>query len=54
MSRDMLSAPFELGSRTLRNRVIFAPMDRNYCHEDGTISERYRDYLAERAAGERR
>lgn len=47
----MLSAPFELGSRTLRNRVIFAPMDRNYCHEDGTISERYRDYLAERAAG---
>jgi 2,4-dienoyl-CoA reductase-like NADH-dependent reductase (Old Yellow Enzyme family)/thioredoxin reductase len=43
--------PFELGSRTLRNRVVFAPMDRNYCDTQGRLTDRYIEYLAERAAG---
>ena len=47
----VLGAPLRVGSVTLRNRVIFAPMDRNYCEPDGAVSERYIAYLAARAEG---
>lgn len=51
MNLSVLSQPVRIGTATLRNRVVLAPMDRNYCHDDGTLSERYIEYLAERAQG---
>jgi 2,4-dienoyl-CoA reductase-like NADH-dependent reductase (Old Yellow Enzyme family) len=35
----------------LRNRIVSAPMERNYCSLDGTVTERYVAYLRARAAG---
>jgi 2,4-dienoyl-CoA reductase-like NADH-dependent reductase (Old Yellow Enzyme family) len=46
-----LSAPVKIGGVELRNRVVMAPMDRNYCEPDGSVSARYVAYLTERAAG---
>lgn len=43
--------PLDLGRLRLRNRFVSAPMERNYCEVDGTMTERYTDYLARRAAG---
>lgn len=43
--------PLALGALTLRNRFVSAPMERNYCAADGSITDRYVDYLARRAAG---
>ncbi len=47
----VLSEPFSVGPLVLRNRIVSAPMERNYCHTDGTVDERYVAYLAKRAAG---
>ena len=41
--------PLTLGSLTLRNRIVAAPMERNYCNLDGTMTEIYLQYLSERA-----
>jgi 2,4-dienoyl-CoA reductase-like NADH-dependent reductase (Old Yellow Enzyme family) len=35
----------------LRNRIVSAPMERNYGNLDGTVTERYVAYLRARAAG---
>jgi hypothetical protein len=35
----------------LRNRIVSAPMERNYGNLDGTATERYVAYLRARAAG---
>ncbi|MGH3352796.1 MAG: FAD-dependent oxidoreductase [Nocardioides sp.] len=43
--------PLALGALTLRNRFVSAPMERNYCEPDGTMTQRYIDYLARRAEG---
>jgi len=51
VSPSPLGEPFQLGSVTLKNRIVFAPMDRNYCSSDGLVTDRYIAYLAERAAG---
>ncbi|HEY5857722.1 MAG TPA: FAD-dependent oxidoreductase [Aldersonia sp.] len=48
---ETLGAPLELGGLRLRNRFVSAPMERNYCEIDGTMTDRYIDYLARRAAG---
>lgn len=45
------AAPLDLGGLRLRNRFVSAPMERNYCELDGTMTDRYIDYLARRAAG---
>ncbi|CAN5272872.1 hypothetical protein BH09ACT6_BH09ACT6_23330 [soil metagenome] len=47
----LLASPLSLGSRTLRNRIVSAPMERNYCDPDGRVTDSYIAYLAERAAG---
>ncbi|MCU1476749.1 MAG: NADH-dependent oxidoreductase [Subtercola sp.] len=47
----LLASPLSLASRTLRNRIVSAPMERNYCEPDGTVTDSYIEYLAERAAG---
>jgi 2,4-dienoyl-CoA reductase-like NADH-dependent reductase (Old Yellow Enzyme family)/thioredoxin reductase len=43
--------PLDLGRLRLRNRFVSAPMERNYCEIDGTMTDRYIDYLARRAQG---
>src|SRR3989304_4958143 len=46
-----LFAPGRLGRRTLRNRIIMAPMEKNLATADGAGTQRYVDYCAARAAG---
>ncbi|MEV0387911.1 FAD-dependent oxidoreductase [Nonomuraea sp. NPDC050643] len=43
--------PLALGPARLRNRFVAAPMERNYCEIDGTVTHRYVEYLARRARG---
>jgi 2,4-dienoyl-CoA reductase-like NADH-dependent reductase (Old Yellow Enzyme family)/thioredoxin reductase len=47
----VIGDPLQLGGVRLRNRFVSAPMERNYCEIDGTVTERYVDYLARRARG---
>ncbi len=35
----------------VRNRVIASPMERNYCTQDGRVTQRYIDYMEARARG---
>jgi len=51
MNSSLLAQPVRIGQVLLRNRVVLAPMDRNYCNRDGTLTDRYIAHLAERAAG---
>src|SRR5579871_1677480 len=46
----MLS-PLTLGRVSLRNRIVSAPMERNYAGLDGRLTDAYIGYLAARAAG---
>lgn len=43
--------PLLLGDVVLRNRFVAAPMERNYCETDGSMTDHYVDYLALRARG---
>ncbi|MEU8639560.1 FAD-dependent oxidoreductase [Amycolatopsis sp. NPDC048633] len=45
----MLGQPLRLGGITLPNRLVSAPMERNYGDADGHLTARYADYLLERA-----
>lgn len=51
MNLPPYAEPLALGRLTLRNRFVSAPMERNYCEPDGTMTQRYIDYLARRAEG---
>jgi 2,4-dienoyl-CoA reductase-like NADH-dependent reductase (Old Yellow Enzyme family)/thioredoxin reductase len=51
MSAARLDAPLRLRGVTLPNRIVGAPMERNYCDLRGRVTPRYVDYLARRAAG---
>ena len=33
--------PLDMGSVRLRNRFVSAPMERNYCEVDGTMTDEY-------------
>lgn len=46
-----LAQSITLRGTKLRNRILFAPMERNYCTTDGRLTEQYNAYLADRAAG---
>ncbi|MDL4814134.1 oxidoreductase [Actinomadura opuntiae] len=46
-----LSTPLKLGQVTLDNRIVSAPMERNYCTPDGKVTDAYIGYLRERAIG---
>jgi 2,4-dienoyl-CoA reductase-like NADH-dependent reductase (Old Yellow Enzyme family) len=46
-----LFAPVEVGRMTLPNRIVMAPMERNYANPDGTVSERTLAHYEERARG---
>ncbi|MCR3744985.1 2,4-dienoyl-CoA reductase [Actinomadura glauciflava] len=51
MRYPALARPLTLGPVVLRNRVVSAPMERNYCTPDGEMTRAYIDYLAARAEG---
>ncbi|WP_206058070.1 FAD-dependent oxidoreductase [Nonomuraea zeae] len=46
-----IGSPLTLGPARLRNRLVSAPMERNYCEIDGTVTDRYVAYLSRRARG---
>lgn len=46
-----LFEPGRIGTLEVRNRIIGAPMERNYCNRDGSVTQRYVDYLEARARG---
>lgn len=46
-----LAEPLALGGRTMRNRIVAAPMSVCYGELDGTVSARMVDHYARRAAG---
>lgn len=47
----LLGEPLTLGPVTLRNRMVSAPMERNYCDTDGNVTDLYIQYLSNRAQG---
>lgn len=47
----LLAQPGQIGTLTLKNRVIMAPMGTNYSTTDGLSTERDKLYYAERAKG---
>lgn len=46
-----VGSPLTIGRLRLRNRFVAAPMERNYCRIDGTVTDRYVEYLVRRARG---
>ena len=46
-----LFAPGRIGRRTVKNRIIMAPMEKNLATAEGAVTQRYIDYCEERAAG---
>jgi 2,4-dienoyl-CoA reductase-like NADH-dependent reductase (Old Yellow Enzyme family) len=46
-----LFRPLEVGGMTVPNRVLMAPMERNFAHADGTVSERTLAHYERCAAG---
>ncbi len=46
-----LFEPYTLRGVTLKNRLISAPCERNYANTDGSVTQRYIDYVEERAKG---
>lgn len=51
MAFPHLFRPARIRGLEIRNRIIGAPMERNYCTEEGRVTQRYVDYLAARARG---
>jgi 2,4-dienoyl-CoA reductase-like NADH-dependent reductase (Old Yellow Enzyme family)/thioredoxin reductase len=47
----MLFTPLRIGSLELKNRIVMAPMATHYADETGAVTERLRNYYAERARG---
>ncbi len=55
-SRSATPFPFlfsrgQIGPLVLKNRTIMAPMEKNLAGPDGSVTQRYIDYVAERARG---
>lgn len=46
-----LFSPFAIGSMTLKNRVVMAPMESKLVNDDGSVSDRSIAYYAARARG---
>ncbi len=46
-----LFSPVQLGSLTLRNRIVFPPMSTKFAAADGTVTERMINYFEARAKG---
>ena len=51
MNYTHLFEPYTLRGVILKNRLISAPCERNYANTDGSVTQRYIDYVEERARG---
>src|SRR5437879_4400167 len=51
MAWDLLLREGRINSMLMRNRFIAGPMERSMANRDGSLSQTYVDYLAERARG---
>ena len=51
MKYPQLFSPATIGSRRVQNRVVLAPMGTRFNHHDGSVSDRYVNYLRARAQG---
>ena len=50
-SENHLFASGMIGNLELPNRVLMAPMEKNFCRKDGSVTDRYIRYLVARARG---
>lgn len=48
---NKLFEPWMIGNVRIRNRIISAPMERNYCNMDGSVTQQYIDNLVAKAKG---
>lgn len=48
---EKLFEPGTIGKMRVRNRIISAPMERNYGNADGSVTQKYIDHLVAKAAG---
>lgn len=48
---EKLFEPGAIGKMRTRNRIISAPMERNYANADGSVTQKYIDNLVAKAAG---
>lgn len=48
---EKLFEPGFIGKLRIRNRIISAPMERNYANADGSVTQQYIDHLESKAAG---
>ncbi len=46
-----LFSPIQIGSMEVKNRIVMSPMHTDYGSQDGTVSDRLRDYHVARARG---
>ena len=51
MAFDQLLREGQINSMRLRNRIITGPMEKGMANRDGSLTQRYIDYLVERARG---
>ena len=51
MSACKLMEPIQVGSYTLKNRIVMAPMETRLCTPIGDTTQQMCDYYAERAKG---
>ena len=51
MAYDLLLRPGRINSMELRHRIITGPMERGMANRDGSLNQRYINYLTERAIG---
>ena len=51
MAYEYLFREGQINSMTVRNRLTAGPMERNFANRDGSLTQRYIDYLTERARG---
>ena len=49
MSYEAITAPGQIGSLEVKNRITLSPMEKNWCDRLGNPTRRYVDYYAERA-----
>lgn len=46
-----LFEPVQVGSMTVKNRIVMTPFEKGYCTVDGMVTQRYLDYVEARAKG---
>ena len=51
MAIDLLLREGKINSMRTKNRIIFGPMEKSMANRDGSMNQRYIDYMVERAKG---